>query len=212
MPSPTQRAPLPVYMLADHLDAVLAAGEDIATRGAAWRQLAETPGNLETFPQRQRNLAEDVRGLELMLIARTLKSRGYAGALANVDDRFAAIANLFVSGTAVLLDAIGECGDTSESDFETGDGLVAYIRSRGLIAPDAPGVREAVELTIDDSFLVAKRLALGPLMDMAAAFLDALEAHYELFAGESEAADADDDGPAKVFTFNIGKRERLPIN
>ena len=181
MPSQSQRAPLPVYMLADHLDAVLAAGEDIISSGAGWRALVEAPGNIETFPERQRTITEDVRSLELIIIARVIKARDHARALARADARFAPIANLFASGTAVLMDAIAECGDATDEDFETGDGLVAYVRSRGLIAPDAATVTDPAQLTIDESFLIAKRLALGPLMDMAAAFLDALDAHYELF-------------------------------
>jgi hypothetical protein len=116
-----------------------------------------------------------------MLIARVLKARTHALSLAEVDDRFRAVGNLFASGTAILQDAATECGDARAEDFETGDDLVSYIRSRGLIAPDAANVRAAADLTIDDSFLVAKRIALGPLLDMTAAFLDALDSQYELF-------------------------------
>jgi hypothetical protein len=139
---------------------------------------------MQTFPQRQRAIVEDIRALELMVVARILKARDHAGALAQRDTRFAAIANLFVSGTAVLLDAVEDCGDATSSDFDTADGLIAYMRSRGLIAPNAAGIENAAQLTIDDSFLVTRKAALGPLMDMAAAFLDALETHYDLFATE----------------------------
>jgi hypothetical protein len=189
MPAEANRAPLSVYMLADHLDAALAAGEDLVARGADWRILADAPGNMQTFAERQRTIVEDVRGLELMLMARIIKSRDHARALAQADPRFGAVANLFVSGTAILMDAIGECSDATAEDFNTGDGLIAYVRGRGLIAPDAASVSHASQLTIDDNFLVAKRAALGPLMDMAAAFLDALEAHYDLF-GEHKPAEA----------------------
>jgi hypothetical protein len=178
------RAPLSVYMLADHLDGALAAGEDLVARGHDWRGLAETPGEPADFAARQRKIAEDVRGLELILIARVLKARDHARALAEMDDRFRSVATLFVSGTAVLLDAVKECGDARGEDFETGDDIISYVRSRGLIAPDAPTVRVASDLTIDDNFLVAKRIALGPLLDMAAAFLDALDVQYELFVEE----------------------------
>lgn len=184
MAAEASRAPLSVYMLADHLDAALAAGEDLIAGGGAWRQLVDTPGNMQTFPQRQRAIVEDIRALELMVVARILKARDHAGALAQRDTRFAAIANLFVSGTAVLLDAVEDCGDATCSDFDTADGLMAYVRSRGLIAPNAAGIENAAQLTIDDSFLVTRKAALGPLMDMAAAFLDALETHYDLFATE----------------------------
>jgi len=178
------RAPLSVYMLADHLDGALAAGEDLVARGHDWRGLAETPGEPADFAARQRKIAEDVRGLELILIARVLKARDHARALAEMDDRFRSVATLFVSGTAVLLDAVKECGDARGEDFETGDDIISYVRSRGLIAPDAPTVRVASDLTIDDNFLVAKRIALGPLLDMAAAFLDALDVQYDLFVEE----------------------------
>lgn len=214
------RAPLSVYMLADHLDAALAAGEDLVARGQDWRALAEQSLGKVGFALAQREIAEDVRSLELALIARVLKARDHAKALAVADKRFSQVAKLFVAGTAILLEAVEECGDARETDFETGDGVVAYIRGRGLIAPDAVNVGSAAQLTIDDNFLVAKRLTLGPLMDMAAAFLDALDTQYDLFA-EAEAASgsiagrspASSDGLADGLSEGLGaKRERLSIN
>lgn len=199
------RAPLAVYMLADHLDAALAAGEDLIARGGDWRQLAEhhseqpaetANDDVATFAAAQREVAEDVRSFELMLTARILKAREHARALAAVDARFAAVANLFVSGTGLLVDAAEESGDARSIDFDTGDGLVAYIRSRGLIAPTAAGVSHASQLTIDDSFLVARRIALGPLLDMASAFLDALDTQYDLFLVEA---------PSDTNDRNIGR-------
>jgi hypothetical protein len=205
------RAPLSVYMLADHLDAALAAGEDLVARGMEWRTLAEGSMGEVGFALAQREVAESVRGFELALIARVLKARDHARALAKTDKRFAQVANLFVAGTAVLMDAVEECGDARDSDFETGDGIVAYIRGRGLIAPDAANVTKAADLTVDDSFLVAKRLTLGPLMDMAAAFLDALDTQYELFVDEWESRPGEARAPAEA-RGGIGKRDRLPIN
>ena len=207
-------APVSVYLLAEHLDGALAAGEDLVARGADWRMLAEDPGVASQFVSQQRQIAEEVRGFEMMLIARILKARSHAGILAEIDARFSAIAKLFVSGTAILVDAVEECGDASQSDFDTGDDLVAYVRSRGLIAPDAAHVSDPRSLTIDDNFLVAKRITLGPLMDMAAAFLDALETHYELFVEEeleakpAAASGSRADGPRTEF----GRRERAPLN
>jgi hypothetical protein len=199
------RAPLSVYLLADHLDGALAAGEDLVARGHDWRSLAEDPGEPSEFATRQRRIAEEVRGLELMLIARVLKARTHALSLAEVDDRFRAVGTLFASGTAVLLDAVSECGDARGDDFETGDDIVSYVRGRGLIAPDAADVRAAAELTIDDSFLVAKRIALGPLLDMASAFLDALDSQYELFV---------ETGPERAPRLRIepDERDRLSLN
>lgn len=204
------RAPLSVYMLADHLDGALAAGEDLIARGQDWRSLAEGSKGDADFALSQRDLAQDVRAVEMMLIARVLKARDHARALAGIDKRFAAVANLFVSGTAILLDAVAECGDAREEDFEHADGIVAYVRGRGLISPEASNVLTANQLAIDDNFLVAKRLTLGPLMDMAAAFLDALDTQYDLFVEapiDDERATAT---PAARAEF--GRRERMPLN
>lgn len=188
------RAPLSVYMLADHLDAALAAGEDLLSRGRDWGQLAEAPGNIQTFPSRQRAILEDIRSLELMSVARVLKARDYARALATADDRFASIANLFTAGTAALLDAIEDCGDATSDDFETGDAVTAYLRSRGLIAPDVAAIPGPAPVNFDETFLVAKKIPLGVIMDLAAAFLDALEAEYDLFGM------ADDERPSPAAT------------
>ena len=194
------RAPLSVYMLADHLDGALAAGEDLVTRGQDWRALAEKPGDTETFIPAQRRIVEDVRGLELIIIARVLKARDHARALSSAEERFRLIADLFVAGTNVLLDAVEECGDARGEDFDTGEVITAYVRSRGLIAPDAATIAKASDLTIDDSFLVAKRIALGPLLDMASSFLDALDSQFDLYGDETQSGkrhhvlgDRDDD-------------------
>ncbi|MBS0235681.1 MAG: hypothetical protein JSR99_19610 [Proteobacteria bacterium] len=198
-------APLSVYMLADHLDATLAAGEDIVARGSQWRTLAETRGDPAEFVARQRKIVDEIRVLELMLVGRILKARTHALTLAEYDDRFRVVGKLFASGTAILLDAVEESGDARSSDFDTADEVIAYVRSRGLIAPDAAVVRRAADLTIDDTFLVAKRMALGPLLDMAAAFLDALDVQYELFVEEGPAL-------AKAPMLELDESERLSLN
>lgn len=208
MPKHADRAPLSVYMLAEHLDCMLAAGEDLVTRGQEWRSLAEKPNvSPASFAGQQRKIAEDVRGLELILIAHALKARDHAGALADMDERFRLVANLFVSGTAILLDAVEECGDARGEDFDTGDLVVAYVRSRGLIAPDVATISKPADLTIDDSFLVAKRIALGPLLDMASAFLDALDVQYDLFVDEEPEGETH---PVRDMTADL--RDRLMLN
>jgi hypothetical protein len=209
MTADAPRAPLSVYMLADHLDAALAAGEDLLARGQDWRALADGSKGDAAFALTQRDLVQEVRSFELILIARILKAREHARSLAEIDKRFAAVANLFASGTSLLLDAVEECADARDEDFETGDGVVAYVRSRGLISPEASNVRTAAELQIDDSFLLAKRLTLGPLMDMAAAFLDALDTQYDLFVEEPIDERAPSTPAARA---DFGRRERMPLN
>ena len=181
----TKNAPLMVYLLADHLDAVLAAGEDIVTRGHELQVVFDAKHSTAEHAIRLRTVVEGIRALELMLVVRAMKARDHALDLADADPRFRMVANLFASGTAILLDAVAECGDSRNNDFDTGDEVVAYLRSRGLIAAGAAGLSTESALILDDTFLTAKRIALGPLLEMAASFLDALEVHYELFASDN---------------------------
>lgn len=210
MAAEAPRAPLSVYMLADHLDAALAAGEDLVARGHAWRELVSAPGNMQTFPARQRAIVEDIRTFELITIARLLKARDHAKALAQMDQRFAAVANLFASGTAVLLDAVADCGDATLDDFETGDAVLAYVRSRAMIPADAAAITDAAQLSIDDTFRIAKLAPLGELLDMAGTFLDALEVHYQLYAPDEEEADSEIETVATAALDGAGEEIEAP--
>jgi len=175
-------APANVYLLAEHLDAALAAGEDLNNVSCVW--LGPTPREADGIAEiraRQRDAVERIRTLELTLLSRILIGRDRADELASENKSFSAIARLYVSSTAILVDAVEECADSTEVDFDTGDGLTAFVRSRGLLAEDAPGLDEAAPIKLDDAFLVARRLRLGVLLDLVSAFLDALEAEYNLF-------------------------------
>ena len=175
--------PVSAYLLADHLDAALAAGEDLLA-------IAASPGagpavafghEIAGVRAGQRRVVETIRGLELALIARLLRARERALELAGTDARFKAIASLFVGGTAPLSDAVVECGDASELDFDTGDDVLAYLRQRNLVAGDAEIIEDGAKIDVGDDFLVARRIELGPLLDLTASFLDALELHFDLY-------------------------------
>jgi hypothetical protein len=175
-------APLSVYLLAEHLDAALAAGEDLTRVHYLWSGAPpRSSEGIETLRAGQRGAVERIKLFELALIARLLKAREWATALAAEDERFGGVARLYVAGTAVLLDAVAECGDLSAIDFDTGDDLTAYLRSRGLIEQDAPAVADSAPIGAGDGFLVAARVPLGVLLDLVATFLDALEAEFDLF-------------------------------
>jgi hypothetical protein len=175
-------APANVYLLAEHLDAALAAGEDLNSVKYVW--LGPSPRELEDISEiraRQRDAIERIRTLELTLMSRIFAARDRANELASENKRFSAIARLYVSSTAILIDALEECADSTDVDFDTGDGLTAFVRSRGLLAEDAPALDDAAPIKLDDAFLVARRLRLGVLLDLVSAFLDALDAEYNLF-------------------------------
>ncbi len=183
--------PAAALLLADHLDAALAAAEDLEATPAAWPQ----PGTIDDISERraaERRVIERVRAFEAVLIGRVLRARQRAHELAREEAIFASLARLFVGGTAPLADAVTELGDASHADFATGDCLVAYLRRRGVIDAEACGMPEGKALTIDADFLVAGRVPLGPLVDMIVALIDALEAEYDLYceAEEDEAGEA----------------------
>ena len=185
--------PLVAYQLADHLDAALAAAEDLAEAGRAWvpasaRESVELAAEMAA----ERQVIERVRTFEAMLIGRVLKARKRAQVLANEAGDFAGMTRLFVGGTAPLVDAVEELGDSTRTDFETGECRVAYLRQRGVIAADAADLPDERHIELGgDTFLIAGRIALAPMVEMIVAFLDALEAHYDLWPD-------DDDGDRAV--------------
>lgn len=175
-------APASVYLLAEHLDAALAAGEDLT--GVLFIWSGPPPRESERIAELragQRDAIDRIRSFELALLSRIVKGREWATEVAALDERFAMMARLYLAGTATLLDAVEECADLSAADFDAGAGLVAYARSRGIIAADAPGLNDLVPLVAGENFLVVRRIPLGDLLDLVASFLDALEAEYDLF-------------------------------
>jgi hypothetical protein len=183
----SRSASLSVCLLAEHLDASLAAGEDLARVSYVWSgEPPRTSGAINAIRAGQRGAVERIKLFELTLISRLLKAREWASVVASENDRFSVVARLYNAGTAILLDAVAECGDTSAIDFDTGDDLTAYLRSRGLIAPEAPALSDSARIVAGDSFMVARRVPLGVLLDLVATFLDALEAEFDLFMEPAE--------------------------
>jgi hypothetical protein len=175
-------APVSIYLLAEHLDAALAAGEDLTSvlfigPSAPPRD----PDAIAELRAAQRTAIEQIRTFELALISRVLKGRDWATEVAETQDRFAMMARLYLAGTAILLDAVAECADMSAADFDAGGGLLGYLRSRGMVAPDAAALSDTAPLVAGEDFLIARRIPLGVLMDLVAQFLDTLEAEYDLF-------------------------------
>ena len=180
------------YLLADHLDAMLAAGEDLLkVHRVVFAEVPKPrPESVRDLVEVQRRCIDAMRTLEMSLTLRGLQARERADELRRADDRVAAIAKLFIAGTAPLADAALEFGDWTETDFESGDETTEYLRSRGLIAPDSAGLVSLDQLVVTTGFRVARRIELGPLLDLAATFLDALELFYDLYDEELLAEDA----------------------
>jgi hypothetical protein len=187
MPGTTAHAPT-VYLLADNLDAALAAGEDML-KSRHDPTLPAGIGEAELtarLAERQRFI-DRLRTLELTLIQRVLLAREYAGELAHADGRFKMIAGLFVSGSSPLLDAVADLGVRSDIDDPLHLDAVAYLRSRGVIGEEVAGLEGIADIQIAETFMVSERIALGPLLDLIATFLDSLELHYDLFKQDEDA-------------------------
>jgi hypothetical protein len=178
-------APAIVYLLAENLDAALAAGEDLLKESFVWNGASlGTPAEIAAARAEERHSIETVRTLEMVLVARVLKSRERAEELARRDERFRPVAKLYNAGTALFIESAAEFADRTTVDFETGNATTAFLRSRGLIAPDQPGPAEGARVMLSEDFLIARRARLGTIMDLVAMFLDTLETHYELFDTE----------------------------
>jgi hypothetical protein len=170
-----------VYLLSDHLDAALASCEDllaehvaIAKAGSATTVAAVIRGNAEL-----RGFLDSVRRLEISITARIIEARKRAEELRKGETHLHPFLGLFAGGTAVLLDAVAEFGEDPEQDFRTGNSALTFMKSRAILPADATGLDGR------------EQLAIGTLMDLLAAFLDALELHYELFADSNDETAAD---------------------
>ncbi len=188
-------APACVYLLADNLDAALAAGEDLLNSTVIWNAITgASDDEIAAGRESEREAIAQIRTTEMILVARILKSRERSEDLGQRDIRFRELAKLYNAGTALLIEATAEFGDATVHDFQTGNAPLAYLRTRGLIASDCPGPLEGTIVNINDCFLIARRIRLGVLLDLVAMFLDTLETHFNLFETEPEETDAEIDG------------------
>lgn len=168
-----------LYLLADHLEMALATGEDLLAEVVDLTDCdADGKRDMDRLAQRNADLAAFVsraRLFELSLIARLLQARKRAEEARRADVRLKPVVGLFIGGTASLVDAANELGDTTNQSFETGDTMTAYLRTRGILSADDAGFGRRTQLTVSDEFLVAGRVRLGTLLDLVAAFLDTLD-------------------------------------
>lgn len=201
-----------IYLVADNLDAALAAGEDLLKLSIDWDTGTAIDGK-EIAKQRelQRVRLEKVRTLEHIIMARVLKTRDRAQDVAKKDPRFGSAVRLFNSATLLLADAVAEFGDTQYSDFDNGGSIVAYLRSRGLLTKDQSGPGLGQKFTITEDFLVAGRARLGTILDLIAMFLDTLEVHYELFTDVNQIETSEypyGENSDRTYSPSEGERER----
>jgi len=163
-----------IYLIADHLDRILATGEDLTRlRYIVHSGEEQQYATVTAF-------VHECRKLELGALAAVVCARENAGILGRSRNRFETIAKLFVSGTSVVLDTVELTTSPQEQSF-SGVDPIAFLQSRGLIPDDMGCLRMVEEIAVDEDYLIAGCIHLGSLMDMTAAFLDAIEVHFDLF-------------------------------
>jgi len=175
----------PVFLLAEHLDMILAAIEDLqACRPTAF------PGNPQRIDaQPQMSLAryvDELKGHEMAAIVRVSRARDLTRDLVRRDSRFATLGGLFVGGTAALDEAVQRMIDKTGYAFATGGDPIGYLRARGVVDEEAGGVGADQSLEVTDEFRLAGSIEIGPLVELVATFLNTIELHFDLFPDLSE--------------------------
>jgi hypothetical protein len=176
--------PPDVILIADHLDAALAFGEDMLATALS-PALAGGVRTRAAIDRSHRELASFVRAVrtnELALAARVLRARRIADDLLSSARQFAPLVRLFHAGTAAIADA-DEVHDPAAgaATFETGDAALAYLTSRRIVAPDAVGFGALGQLAVGEDCHLLGRIRLGDLMTLLATFLDTLDRTYDLY-------------------------------
>jgi hypothetical protein len=168
-----------LYLLRDHLEATLALGEDLLAAELTL-PACDRPGLRDWIRQTSdlEELLGSLRTLEYAMTARLLQARKWAEDLRRSDARLKPLIALFVAGTAPLVDAAAELGDTDARDFDCDDAALTFLRRRGMLAPDAAGLELVSRLAVGEDYQVAARIGLGPLLDLVATFLDTLDTLY----------------------------------
>ncbi|MBS0243443.1 MAG: hypothetical protein JSS20_14795, partial [Proteobacteria bacterium] len=172
--------PASVPLLADHLDTALAIGEDLAVETLAPRaDLDEqdpvaAPDAIEDFVRR-------LRRLEAGLLLRILQARRLAMDIAKGDAALKAAGALFRAQTELLSAMMLSAQDLGDHASASVD-VHAYLRSRGLLAPEAaaPSPYEAISVT--DEFKLGGVAPLGVTLDLVSSLLDVLDARFGLYA------------------------------
>jgi len=178
----------PVFLLAEHLDMILAAIEELeACRPTSAPQDPLMPSGPTRLSMS--SFVDDLQRFEAAAIMRVARARDLTRALVRRDKRFAMLGGLFVSGTASLDEAMRRMGDDTGTAFERGLEPVAYLRSRGAIADDAGGIDANDGIAIGDGFRLAGEIEVGPLVDLVSTFLNTIELHFDLFPELSEPSD-----------------------
>ena len=176
-----------IFLLADHLDAALAAGEDLLASVLPALDEPVTTDRIDDVPQFVARLARN----EAALIARVLQARRRASELPRLDAPMRPVIGLILAQTESLMEIIEQFGDQTQKQFASGDDPLAFLRRRGVLPADAASLSRFGAVSIGETYRLAGVIELGPLLDMVSGTLEALDVRYDLFV-EDDAQETDD--------------------
>ncbi len=183
-----------LHLLADHLNAILRMGDDLA---ACICPACGQAGRIEPAEGEERSgsglaslslFIAQVRRIEMAIVARILQARRRADELPASDPVMRPLVRLFFSSTVAVTDwAIEEAGKPAHR-LDAGGLPVAFLRSRGLIGPEAAAPDPYVDIEIGPDYLLCGIAPLGQLLDLVETMLDAIDARIGMFAPREQAA------------------------
>lgn len=178
-----------VALLVDHLDKSLAAGERLGEMTFTPRPITAgmTADQIIEEHARLRDFLDALRGLEMTLAARIDKARGWAREMKARDGNLKLMASLFLTGTQALNDAMQEIADPRFQDFNGGNQVMYFLKSRGLVPEHTDTLDAVSRIGVGDTYMIVGRIQLGALLDLCATFIDTLDLHYKLFPREDAA-------------------------
>ncbi len=172
-----------IHLLADHLDAALAAGEDLmALRLAPMADLPPTQSADAALAE----FVSQLRRGEAALLLRLLQARRRATEVESADPALRSVLRLIATSTEALVDLIEHYGRRDADSFEAGGDLQHELRRRGLIPAEAAAVGPFEAVNVGDGMLIGGVVALGSLLDVSAAALDLLDRQFDLYVHEVE--------------------------
>jgi len=130
-----------------------------------------------------------VRSLELEIIAKLGQAREKARSVSRTDWRLRPIVMLFTSGTQAFADLFASQAAPADQAFDGESQIFPYLRSRGLVSPLTTNYDGTSELLVTDSFRLLGAMTLRDLLERSEATLNALDAHYDLYDLEDDAAE-----------------------
>ena len=173
----------PVLMLADHLDATLALAEDLV----ALKLNEQKPDEPDPRSPAVVGFAQKVRALELGITSRLIQARRRGKELVLPQQEIMRLVDVFVGGTAIVENAVSAdaLGETEALALATGPAALDFLKMRGVVAQDLAVMDDIDALAVGEEYAALGMLPLGPLMDMMAAVLDALDLAFDLYGPRS---------------------------